>query len=422
MIYATPNGIGNGTINNPTSLTGALQSILPDGTIWMYDGVYTGKYTSTANGVHLKPVLGAKPIIDGSLTVNGSGTTIEGLEIHSTAWLTRQSAFPDDSPPDISVLDGVTIAVANCIVRNCYIHDCRQGIYAGSNAPNLVVAGCLLLNNGWYSTIRGSGHGVYFQNADLLNPKIMRGCVIGPQYGYGLHCYGSDGSHLNGFTLHDNVHLWHGLIGGNSTVTGVSITKDRYFDGLQLGYNVIPNADVVLTDCLIAAFDTYALNIYHWSNAQIANNRIATNANFIIDQIDVDASAWQNNDYFHDSSYTQPFGMTFATWQQSGRDVLGSFATGVSADVVTVSEWFGNRAIITIENWSNQPSVLIDLSTLGIGPFLLKNVLNPNETLVIPNTVANVPMMGWSVAIPYADSVPLTTWNAQYAVFIVETI
>lgn len=410
--------MGDVTVTNTNEFTQALQNGIA--TIRMASENYIGDFTSIATNVHIQPVAGAKPVIDGSLTVNGANSTIEGLEIHSTAWITRQSAFSSDSPADISVLDGVTIAAANCIVRNCYIHDCRQGIFGGSNAPNLIVEGCLLLNNGWYSTIRGSGHGVYFQNNDLLNPKVMRGCVIGPQYGYGLHCYGSAGSHLNGFTFHDNVHLWHGLIGGNSAVSAVSITKDRFFDGLQLGYNVTQNTGVVLADCLIAAFDTYALNIYHWSNAQIANNRIATNANFIIDQIDVDVSAWQNNDYFHDSGYTQPFGMTFATWQQSGRDVLGSFTTGVPADTVTVSEWFGNRAIVTIENWSNQLSVLIDLSILGIGPFLLKNALNPNETLIIPNAAANVPMVGWSVAIPYADSVPLTTWNTQYAVFIIE--
>jgi hypothetical protein len=411
-----------GNIADPFTLSDALQNgrIKSGHTLYLRGGTYIGDFVCTLVGVTIKPYQSEKPIINGSITLNGANTTVDKLEITSTAWITRQSAYSDDTPPDITVSDGITVAAANCTIKACYIHDCREGIYAGSNAPGLKIESCLLLNNGWYSTIRGSGHGLYLQNNDLLNPKIIKNTIIGPQYGYGLHIYGSSDAHLHGFTLHDNVHLWHGLVGGNSAVSGVSITDDLFFDSLQLGYNVTQNVDVTLQDCLIVAQDTYALNVLNWANAQLFNNIIAANANFIVDQSSVDVVAWQNNDYYHDSAYSEPFGMTWAAWQLSGRDTAGTFTTGVPNDSTIISPVLNNRAILTIQNWSNQVTVAIDLSSLGVGPFTLRNALNPNETLAMPIATANINMSSWTVAVPYADSVALTTWDTKHAVFIVE--
>lgn len=377
----------------------------------MASGIYTGDFISMYPA-HIQPQTGAHPVIDGSLTMHGAGSIVEGLEIMSTAWTTRQSAYGDDTPPDMTPLDGITVAAADCKVLGCDIHDCRQGIYAGSDAPGLLIEGNWLLNNGWLSTIRGSGHGVYLQNNDLDAPKVIRGNVIGPEYGYGLHIYGSPQSHLRGFDLSGNVHLWHGLIGGNSPVEGASVVGDLFFGGLQVGYSATQNDDVEITDCLIAARATYALNAYHWAAATIAGNTIATDANFIVDQIGIDPAAWQANTYYHDSAYTEPFGMTWAQWQASGRDVSGSYTVGVLPDSITVGALYGGRQIVTVENWSDQASVAAPLA----GTYT--NALNPAESVTLAQG-ALLPMAGWTVVTPTAGDGPLLTWDSRLAVFLV---
>jgi hypothetical protein len=401
--------LGARDVANTNELAAALASGATP--IRMASGTYTGNFISMYPA-HLQPQTGAQPVIDGSITIKGAGSIVEGLEIHSTAWLTRQSAYPDDAPPDITVKDGITVAAGGCMVRGCSVHDCRQGIFAGSDAPGLLIEGCNLYNNGWLSTIRGSGHGLYLQNNDLSKPKVVRGNVIGPQYGWGLHIYGSAGSHLRGFDLSGNVHLWHGLIGGNSAVAGATVVGDLFFGGLQVGYGMIQNDDVILSSCHIAARATYALNAYHWTDALIEGNTIATDANFLIDQAGVDVSAWQANAYYHDSAYTEPFGMTFAQWQQSGRDVTGSYTRGLSPDSVTVGELIGGRRIVTIVNTSDQVSVLAPLS----GRYT--NALNPAESVVL-KIGDPLLMSGWTVATPYAASAPLVAWDSRFAVFMV---
>jgi hypothetical protein len=377
----------------------------------MASGVYEGNFVSMTPSLHIQPSAGARPIIDGSLTIQGEGSIVEGLEIYSSAWTTRQSAYPDDEPPDITVKDGITVAAPDCTIRCCTIHDCREGIYAGSDAPGLLVEGNLIYNNGWNSTIRGSGHALYVQNNDLSKPKVVRGNVIGPQYGYGLHAYGSSDSHLRGFSLSGNVHLWHGLLGGNSAVSGAAIDGDLFFAEIQLGYNMVQNADVSVTDCLISARQTYALLVYYWTSAIISGNRITTDANFIVDQAGVDASVWQNNSYYHDSVYPQPFGMTWAQWQASGRDAGGSFVQGLPPDRITTGDVIGGRRIVTVENWSDQASV----SAPTAGTYT--NALNPEESVTLAEG-APLLMTGWTVATPYAGTGPLTTWDSRFGVFI----
>lgn len=377
----------------------------------MASGIYKGDFVSMYPA-HIQPQLGAHPVIDGSLAIHGAGSVIEGLEIHSTAWITRQSAYGDDTPPDITVKDGITVAAADCTVRGCDIHDCRQGIYAGSDAPGLKTEGNNLYNNGWLSTIRGSGHGVYLQNNDLAAPKVARGNVIGPQYGYGLHIYGSAQSHLRGFDLSENAHLWHGLIGGNSPVAGASVIGDLFLDGIQFGYGATQNDDMVVTDCLLSARATYALNAYHWAAATIAGNTIATDANFIVDQIGIDPAAWQANTYYHDSAYTEPFGMTWAQWQASGRDAGGSYAQGLPPDGITVGALYGGRRIVTVINSSNVPIVPAPIA----GTYT--NALNPAESVTLAQGAA-LTMTGWSVVTPTAGDGPLLTWDSRLAVFLV---
>jgi hypothetical protein len=374
----------------------------------MASGTYTGDIVSTTPNVHILPMPGAQPTLDGSLNIQGAGSIVEGLEVMSSAWTTRRSAYPDDTPPDITVKDGITVAAADCTIRGCFIHDCREGIYAGSDAPGLRIEDCTLLNNGWLSTIRGSGHALYLQNNDLGKPKVVRNNVIGPQYGWGLHIYGSGESHLRGFDLSGNVHLWHGLIGGNSAVSGANIQNDMFFDGVQIGYNVAQNADIALTDCLISARGTYALSAIHWADALIQGNRIATDANFLLDQVGVDPSAWQANSYYHDSAYPQPFGMTWAQWQATGRDAGGSFTQGVPPDRITVAGRF-----VAVENWSNQPSVPAPVA----GTYT--NALNPAESVTLA-VGAPLPMTGWTVAAPIAGAGPLAEWDSRFGVFLVQ--
>jgi hypothetical protein len=107
--------------------------------------------------------------------------------------------------------------------------------------------------NGWVSTDRGHGHGVYTQNASGSN-RLIRDNIIFSNCSHGIQAYGSETAPLDGITFDNNAIFLHPernfLLGGGMVAHRPTITQNYSYNGAgasQLGYDT-GLANAVVTD------------------------------------------------------------------------------------------------------------------------------------------------------------------------------
>src|SRR5690606_10443860 len=91
-------------------------------------------------------------------------------------------------------------------VVNCVIHANAQGVGFWENVTgDSELYGNIIYDNGWLNP-NGSphGHGIYTQNADPEN-KFLRNNILIENYSFNLHAYGSSASHVENYTVEDNI-------------------------------------------------------------------------------------------------------------------------------------------------------------------------------------------------------------------------
>lgn len=368
-------GIGN--ITDPFTITEALNSvqIQPGHTLWLRGGTYTGAFVCALNGtsdnsITIKPYNNETVIIDGSLTVNGDDVIIQGLEILNSAWLTRVSAETGSNPSDIPVAgnggSGLDIYGKRVTVKRCVIHDTRQGIGFWTPAVDATIEECVIFNNGWNAPDRTHGHQLYVQNA--TGTKQIKRCVFAGGYSdYSVHGFTTSGD-IQGFNFEECIHInkqW--LVGGGTPVDRLTLTRNILWDGiLQLGFSSIQN-----------------------ESADLVNNILANTV---------------------------------------GRITSGTWVDLVESGTDTTT---GNRAIIygrnvAIFNQANAASVSVNLGAMGLTngvTYKLRNAqnyLNEWISFTYNGSAVNVPMSGWTVAVPIAAASALdVTTFPTFGVFVV---
>lgn len=95
-IYASPNGSGNGTLNNPTSIKSAITSVAPGQTIYLLAGTYKSKEQLTIaygnNGTasaykKIRPYNNGEVIFDfSSQSYGDTGTNLRGIQLEGNYW------------------------------------------------------------------------------------------------------------------------------------------------------------------------------------------------------------------------------------------------------------------------------------------------------------------------------------------------
>lgn len=273
---------------------------------------YSGDYVSTLNGtsekpITIKPLEGAKPVIDGSLTINGSHTVWDGLEVRYSGWKDRTVA-----PNKVLNING-----AGCKVTNCNIHD-LEGVGFWMSAVDGEFSGNIVSNIGYRGPDRGHGHSVYVQN-ETGRKQIARNIMFN-SFGWGINAY-TEGGKIDNLDIVENINFQAGilsggvrddiLIGGKDAVGEVMNGNCTY--GGRLGYMNFANRIIVLS-----AKDNYFSN--GWSVGPTVftsntNNTVGTVGNrvFVIrngsrlhvaiynearaDSVKVDVSAyWKDGD------------------------------------------------------------------------------------------------------------------------------
>jgi hypothetical protein len=464
--FVSPTGSaqGNGSAQAPWNLSTALQAtalVKPGDTIWILGGTYKGAFTCTLSGSTGGPIVvrnyrNERAIIDGNLSgraVTNTPTLLMwtggyvwfwGLELTNSD-ANRWSDVPGSNPPTARAI-GTDIRAPGVKLINCIIHDTGQGISAWAAAPGFEAYGNLVFNNGWESTDRGHGHGIYTQND--TGTKLFRHNVVLHQFGNGVNLYGSSAANLKNITFDGNSFL-NGIqqYGGNTPTENFTYVNNRsYNTAPQFGYGA-PSSGLMCANNYLARglfLTTYTgavtiqnNTIYEQINdgqAKLIGITLPTGValtNYTFDYNTYYQSSRNGSDY-----WASGLGMTFSGWQKQGLDAHGTYIptagpsyrpTGLKI-FIEKNQYDPLKAIVTVFNWDRLTSVAVDLSA----------VLSPGDTYELRNAedyfgdVTSGKYAGGNLSIPMTDhslALPLGSTTAvgptgfpEFGVFFVTRV
>jgi len=416
--YAAPNGAASGTgaIGNPWSLQTALNQpavVQPGDTIWLRGGTYTGRFLSYLTGTSAAPVVvrqypGERATIDGNY-----GGNLPTLELHGGwAWYWgfevtnsdpgRWSDVGSDNPARRGL--GVQVIGDHIKLIHLVIHNTEEGILTPSSVDDNEIAGCLIYYNGYDSTDRGHGHGIYNQNDPGNAPKRIHDNFVFEQYGYGLHGY-TEGGHL------DNIEYQGNTVFDNGGLSSHGWTTNMLLGGLHTANNPTLDSNATYNQAHAGANNLgYSAGCV---NPSITNNYLDGDTALKI--VSCTGIAMTGNS-FYDSvtgfTQTQFPNNTFYTARPSGSKVF-----------IRPSAYEPGRAHVTIYNWDLLASVPVDVSALMTAgsSWTLWNAQNPFGAPVASGTYAggnlDVPMTALAAEAPVGAATPDAT-GPEFNAFI----
>ena len=424
---------GTGSVNSPwdlrTALAGASGRIQPGDTVWVRGGTYSGAFTSSVAGSPGQPVViraypGERAIIDGApstqetFTINGNWSTFWGLEIMNSL-LTRNARRPQG----IYVYLGSHVKIINFIV-----HDVGEGLYTESSADDVEIYGSIFYNQGWQTTIRSDGHGVYVKNTGPIG-KFVRDNVFFNSYGLGIHGYtDAGGGFLRNIVIEGNVMFNAGtistypsanlLLGGEEIVEN-GVVKDNmlYFSpgkgstNARLGYLSVANSSVSATGNYIIGGAT-PLDLGFWNAATVSGNTIMGSGHILSFRDDnAGGYSWSGQRYYRDPNASawsfNGSWSSLSSWENATGLGATDFATTqlptLPAVFVRPNVYEAGRATVVVYNWSGQGSITVDLSSvLSTGAhYEVRSVQNLFGAPITSGT------FGGSITIPLAAVPPI---------------
>lgn len=440
-IYAASDATvyGDGTFYSPMRLQVALNNATPGVTIWLRGGTYTGSVTTdlTVHGTSSQKITvrsypGEWAVLDGNsstqipVTIEKNYWVLRDLEITNSN--TSRSRVLDASIPYDSEWRPTGLLWNGDFGEqlNLLIHDNGNGVAWFAQAAGGLSYGGILWNNGWAgsSNMRGHGHNWYSQNSHSNNaPKIIKHsistnsgastCKLGAQNG-NVDDYIVDGCVLANSgapcamtSLFSSDYRVQGVLHGSGAEQAVNLTINNtsaYEIGGSVGGGVGTNyASILACSGLIMTnnyFSTGAvdgvLNVNSWTDATIQNNIAHGNGSGPGNEILgfaktlLPTGTWDNNAYYstnatYSFNYAGHTGQVdFSGWKSgTGYDTNSTHTVGSNPpDVVKITnnEYEIGRSQVAIYNWSQQPTVEIDLSgtNLNVGEhYYIFNAMNP---------------------------------------------
>jgi hypothetical protein len=366
--HVSPSGSssGNGSSVSPWSLQTALNhpsAVQPGDTIWLHGGTYRGAYRTSLRGTASAPIKvrqypGERAIIDGGtdtssgliVSVGGAYTWYWGFEIMSSQQ-TRWASTPGSDPPtsELPLAEGTSAGNSTSTPGikfiNLVIHDTRQGVSMWQYASDCELYGIISFNNGWASTDRGHGHGIYMQQ---LTSMSVDACVSFANFSHGLQAYGSENAPLNGITYQNNT---------------LFANVDREF---VLGGGQVADNPRILNNLLYSTGPASQVGYYTGvDNLRFENNYIISyNGSTVLRFRSVSPSqvgSFNNNTIYGDIEGMSVSGL--------GQNSLLNSKPSANKVVVLPNKYESGRGLVTIYNWSGASSVGVSLSS----------VLQPND-------------------------------------------
>ncbi|MAT45600.1 MAG: hypothetical protein CL609_24990 [Anaerolineaceae bacterium] len=450
--YVTTSGSpnGDGSLNHPWDLDSALLdsgNVRGGDIIWIKGGTYhpniePSKYNVKISGDDNNPVIvrafpGERVSIDGGIQVYSPNVVIWGLEIFSSN-TDRVASESGSNPSDLDRPGGLAVYNKNVALINNVVHDGGHGITDQNPAGNNIIYGNLSYNTGWLGPDRGHGHGYYGQN-EFDTKFIYENIMFNNFSNYSYHIYGESGP-LQNFVFSGNVAINDTfLIGGYEPAVNMTLTENYTFNATtKLGYRSEQNDSVNFNQNRLWNPNSLALEIQGWKNANISNNCISSDNNFLaeLDQpSDAGSYVWDNNLYF--SEISNPFNLENSTlswskWQSStGFDKSSNYNTKLSTnyDIVVRPNYFENkRGNVIVYNWQKANSVTVDISALGLqngDRYIIHNAQDFYKGTidgVYTGQPITIPMTGWSTTIPIGwDEALGESSFPDFGVFVITT-
>ncbi|MCX8024328.1 MAG: right-handed parallel beta-helix repeat-containing protein [Thermanaerothrix sp.] len=448
--FAAPNGTtsGDGSMDRPFNLAYAIEDkaktgfFQPGDVIWVRGGTYGGGgltyFNSHLQGTVDRPIVvraypGEHPIINGSIKIYKPNVIFWGLAVINTD-PNRTSQFSGSFPDDIYREDAFSVYATNVKIINNIMHDAAEGVYADDRAPDVVIYGNLIYNNGWKGPDRGHGHGIYAQNQQ--GSKWIEDNIIFNNFsGYSLHVYRENEFPLVNFNFDGNV-TFNGtfLVGGRQPTRNVILTNQfTYNETVALGFSEeTQNQNVRVQNGYLYNRGDYALEVKAWQGVTLDHNFLG-GQNAPVVNLFRSSGAWNYNQYVFASNGT-PFlidgrGRTWDQWRsQTGFDSDSSFITALpSATQVFIrsNRYEAKRGHVIVYNWAKQGQVLVDLKVLGYQPgdrYEIHNAQNFEEKIsgIYQGEAVTLPLNNWSVAKPVGWPEPLRPVTLpEFGVFIV---
>ncbi len=396
----------------PTALSGAPNAagtprIGPGDTVWLHGGTYRGGFESTLAGTEQKPIVvaqapGQRATIDcrpreprdnGLLHILGRHTVFRDFELMCSD-PKRETKIGGSWPDDIQ-RGGLSCRGSHIKLINLVVHD-TMGINVWSAGEGGEVYGCLIYHNGWKGPDRAHGHAIYAQNQ--RGTKRLEDNIVFQQFGYGIHCYGSDKAFLEGFHLEGNIGFNNGclanpddlspaiLVGGGTPVRRLSVIDNHsYGGGLRLGYPWgVANEDAKITGNYMIG----GLYVRDFARLTLTDNTFAA-ADSIVwlegsEGLNTSRYTWDRNAYYRTSKGfsdlvirtgkdkgAEQRGVTFDEWRKAtGIDRKTTFQMGHPTGTrvaIRPNRYEKGRANVAVYNWDEAATVEIDLSKVLAG-------------------------------------------------------
>ncbi|HWC73197.1 MAG TPA: right-handed parallel beta-helix repeat-containing protein [Gemmatimonadales bacterium] len=465
--HVSPSGSSSakGTADQPWSLSYALGGaggrIQPGDTVWMHGGTYhDGPYVATVAGAPGQPVVireypGERAIIDvagtTSTTARGDAFVVKG------AWTIWWGFEMMDSD-----LDRYTSTRSNMMINyasntkyiNLVIHDGGIGLYTWAQETNVEIYGSIFYNNGWQTSVRGGGHGLYLKSD--AGPVLVKDNIMFNQFGYGAQIYSEPGDgNLVNITLDGNVAFNNGslstewpnsssanlLMGGEVPVQqGRFVNNMTYFSpgtgiyNMRMGFENYSGNDITAQNNY-GVGGTYVLAVGYWNQLTATGNRLFGTSHVLqLNDTTLSGFVWNTNTY-----RTDPLA---AAWQYNGVDYgfsAWTLKTGLGLTDITQSvspatpqvfvrpnAYEPGRATVVVYNWGRSSSVSVDLG--GVLPagasYEVRNVQDlfgdPVTSGTSTNGLINIPMGGVAPPTPIGSvpHMPMRT-GPDFDVFIV---
>lgn len=152
---------------------------------------------------------GERVILDGRVFLSGQYLILQDVELTFSHWPYRETSNPGSDPIDLEPERGSIIHGIGCKVINCIVHDYHNGLSINQVTPSEVY-GCVIVYQGWQSTDRGHGHGMYNQNNTTAGRAVIENNILSMNFGTGIKIYGQGTNGCINFDVLDNISFYNG--------------------------------------------------------------------------------------------------------------------------------------------------------------------------------------------------------------------
>ena len=396
VYFASPSGRAGdvGSVAQPLDLRSALSAagpLRPGDLLWLRGGTYFGHYRSELVGTASAFIVvaqfpGERAILDGAAAPDRAVLRVEGA--YAVYW---GFEVTNSAPARVGQVRGTGVDVFGPYTKfiNLVIHDTGNGLGVWTPALEAEVYGNLIYRVGWDDKDRGHGHSIYIQNNTLTKRVVDN--ILFDGHSFGVHAY-TQGGEINNLYFEGNIAFDHGL---TSTVSGAKanflvggrrvarhtalLSNYAYYPWSSVGRNVDLGYIDGCTDALVRGN-------YLAGGVTVVVTRcsdIAVTGNGLNGQVDgVTALRFPDNEYIGERPKA-------------------------SRVFVRPNRYVRGRGHVAVFNWGRQPSLRIDVSSLGLRagePFEIRDVRNYFGEPLLTATYGEP-----SIELPLSRMIPVDT-------------